>query len=433
MHKETADSYAPFNINNDSNSSSDSSSSCEVEDNTVAGHSDKAQSFVSPVKQTEQAVEIIVISSGDESSDLDDAGAAEAKVKRTACENGAKAAATIAPSVKEMKRRWDECKQVMQKESLEEDAPADQPAIEIDGILAAAIEEYSKLEDGDHQAGHESHETWIGEDLIEGGDGDSVIERMPPELEPDQQRDQILTAREAGTQWLRSNEYDGDVDSELGTSEDDKHFEAKIDGNRKGVGRLVSIGKDVQCRRPEQLELEKSKSMLVAEPPLHPHIKKSKNQQELSRISQKPFGKIEVKVKQRKPPRISQNPLGQIAIKTKLREELVPVQALSPFKSKGILKTSSVAKKFRGQHTQDRTAKGRISKKQLTALVPKMELSGRQQLLNSQVKLRKGKSIGHQDRSVRATDSNGKTKLARRNKRRRQNKSRKKRGASIES
>lgn len=420
-------------LDNDSNSSSDSSSSCEVEDNTVAGQSDKAQSFVS----TKQAVEIIVISSGDESSDLDDEGAAEAKVKRTACGNGAKAAGTTAPSMKEMKRRWDECKQVMQKwKSLEaqtQDSPPNQPAIEVDGILAAAIEEYSKLEDDDHQAGHESHETWIQEDLMEGGDGEPVIERMLLELEPDQQRDQILAAREAGTQWLRSNEYDGDVDSELGTSEDDEHLEAKIGGNREEVGRLVSTGKEVQCRRPEQLELEKSKAMLVAEPSVHPHTKKPKKQQKLLQISQKSRSEIAMKVEQRKPPKISQTPFGQSAMKTELREEPVPVQALSVFKSKGILKTPPVAMKFRGQHTQDKIAKGRISKKQRKALAPKTEISGRQQLLNTQVKLRKAKSVEHQDRSIRATDSNGKTKLAHRNKRRRQNKSRKKRGASTES
>lgn len=424
-------------LDNDSDSSSDSSSSCAVENKTVAGHSNKTQSFVSPVKHTEQAVEIIVISSGDESSELDDEGAAEAKVKRTESGNGAKAAGTTAPSMKEMKRRWDECKQVMQKlKSLEaqtQDAPADRPAIEVDGILAAAIEEYSKLEDDDHQASHESRGTWNGEDLIEGEDEEPVTERMPPELEPDQQRDHFIAVRGAGTQWLRSNEYDGDVDSELGTSEDDKHFKVKIAGNCELNGRLVPIGEELQCRRSEQLGLDKSRAMLIAEPPVQRHIKTSRKKIKLPQISQKPFGEIAMKVEQRKPPKISQNPLAQIAIKTELREELVPVQALSRFKSKGILKTSSVAKKFRGQHTQDRTAKGRISKTQLTALVPKMELSGRQQLLNSQVKLRKGKSVEHQDRSVRATDSNGKTKLARRNKRRRQNKSRKKRGASIES
>ncbi|KAM3423526.1 hypothetical protein BST61_g954 [Cercospora zeina] len=379
-------------FDSDSDTSSGSSSQCEVEGKQTAGYSSKAESPVPkqlPVMEPKQEVEIIVISSGDESSDVEAGSADEAGAKPTARGYGAKAARTTAPSVSAMRQRYDECLKAYDawksRQEQRRSAPAEQPAVEVDGILAEAIEEYSTLEDDDQHVGPEKQGQWVPQVLLEVEHEEAAFERMPTKRKVDQrQRDYKDATCETGIRLPVPNAHDGDKNSESDEIKAGQHPKPSVgDGRTKDV-RPPSMEKELQCRRPAGLELKRSKAMMSNEPSNHARTEE-----------------------QQKLPKPSQISSGNIATKTKLREKPIVIQAQTSGIRKGILKHRRSAEKTRGPRTRDKIARERISKKQLIALAPKIEFPSRQQLLDIRANLRNEKKVGHHQRSVRATDSNG--------------------------
>ncbi|KAF2213156.1 hypothetical protein CERZMDRAFT_96827 [Cercospora zeae-maydis SCOH1-5] len=408
-------------LDGDSDTSSGSSSNCE-EGRQNAGYASRAESprpEQLPVMDPKQEIEVIVISSGDESSDAEGESADKAGVRQTARGNGAKAARTVAPSVSAMRQRYEECLKAYDawtsRQEQSRNAPAEQPAVEVDGILAAAIEEYSKLEDDDQCISRVHREHWTPEASTGFEHGKAAVESVPTIRKADQrQHDHVHKMHETRVRCSYSNAHHSDVDSKLDETKAGQRLEPETSDNRTKAVLLASTEEEMQCRRSEQFESKRRKEMLSNGPSFHVRIEQ-----------------------QRKLPRISQVSFGNIATMTEPREKSIIIEAQNSAQNsstrKSILKPGRGAGKTQGQHARDNMAKAKDSKKQLIALAQKIDFSSRQQLLDVRANLRNEKRFGHQQRSAQATDSNGKTKLARRNKRRRQNKAKRNSGVSIES
>lgn len=179
------------------------------------------------------------------------------------------------------------------------------------------------------------------------------------------------------------------------------------EGNGARGHELVEVG--VNCRQMEQSELEESKAMLMTGCTTRAEERKDACQVPpiASNSWQKPWKKLDRFLKQDKRDMIAQ--IQKSAVGTSVLEKGRAAQLRRGVQPKDtVVMAGRIAKQ---------TQSTRRQKKDLKALIPLIELSGRQQLLNLRSKMVTREDVSHPEQDSRPRGSNGTTRKARKSQR----------------
>ncbi|KAI5367664.1 hypothetical protein Slin14017_G027000 [Septoria linicola] len=356
---------------------------------------------------------VIVISSGEESSDVEND-----EVLGPACEDDAIAAGPEIIHNNEIKPPPDS---TSPRHAVQ---PAEREPAEIYGIFAAAIEE---LQHEDDAAILNSYEALaFVEQQEERNRQPSLLDATsrrgddPTAQEKDRSCEALLNAtahtacRTGVHQAITLQRVDSAFD-EVGSVDSHQH-EIGHHSEEIAQAEAQSMSTTLNCRSLEQAELDRSRAAMA--------------NASGARVEQ-----AEVRpVSEKKLPYKRQKPWAQLEGTVKEREMMASIQQAT--EGTGVLDAGNAAQVRRGVRAQDKhkdkVKSGRIKKvmkDRLKALTSQPDLSGRQQLLNLRSQLAEGEDLGERENAPRTTDSSGKTKLARRNKQRRRNRVNQKRAA----
>ena len=411
----------------------DDTSSSDSSDPEEDGKYEKPVSRSSPqaIQPPAQPIEVIVISSGEESSELEEEDdEEEVEPRSAACENDA-------PSSRHQQQNIAHDNKKTSIENAPDSPQHASSASDCSAVLAAAIKE-------------EHEEFWVGfgqqvqknkeeRDMmrpmkrkrVEAVDEEENLHQRPRQRiaqdenfrvheQPEETSSAIPDAVEdqVGPEPGESEEEMKVEDEEESQSDDSSESDSDEAGGDDAMEGVVN------CRRLEQSELDKSKATLMAGQMSRVEVRTSAHSAEQSESGD------------------DQETLAQTEKYLELEKRKTIARIQKSTIGTGVLEAGRAAQMRRGVQPRDRVLAGRITKLERSTksamkvtkdLAPKIELSGRQKLLNKRIEIISQEATTSSKPSnpvSQHSQLNGKTQKAKQSQRSRRNKVKKKRESS---